>query len=229
MITIEVTRLASYATCIIACAVLAVYFLRAFLNKRLRAFLWWATGFSLLACGILATAVGAFYGFHKILGMVTFVLVAVSVTFLYYAASLHFLDRKSFFREKFTVILFVVSFVLFVLPVYFLSEEYMSRIVESQVIVLFVFAFLVLAVLFNQFVERLSKKYCCKRRGALQSLAWWMISFGSLCVALFYGSVVMVGLVLVLSVCGFVLLLYGCNGGVNMKVAFIEEDKELNK
>ncbi|KYK30681.1 MAG: hypothetical protein AYK19_17975 [Theionarchaea archaeon DG-70-1] len=229
MATTGMIQLASHAASVIACAVLAAYFLRAFLNKRLRTSLWWAAGFSLFAIGIVVMTGGVLYGFRTIFVMLAFAVVAASVAFFYYAASLHFLDRKSFFREKFTVILFVVSFVLFVLPVYFLSEEYMSRIVESQVIVLFVFAFLVLAVLFNQFVERLSKKYCCKRRGALQSLAWWMISFGSLCVALFYGSVVMVGLVLVLSVCGFVLLLYGCNGGVNMKVAFIEEDKELNK
>jgi len=227
MITIEVTRLASYATCIIACAVLAVYFLRAFLNKRLRAFLWWATGFSLLACGILATAVGAFYGFHKILGMVTFVLVAVSVTFLYYAASLLLYGRKSFFREKFTVILFVVSSVLFVLPLYFFSDRYVANIIESPTMVLFAAAFLVLAVLFSFVIKvavRPPKEYLCRRVGALQSLMW-VVAVWSLYIAFLWQSVIAVGLVFVLSLCGFVLLWNICTGG---DMVIVEDYEKVN-
>ena len=214
METIETIQLVGYVISIIVCTVLAVFFLRKFLNKRLRASLWWAAGFSSLACGILAAAVGAFYGVHTIL-VIAFVFVAASVAFLYYAASLLFLDRGSFFREKFTVILFLVSFVLFVLPVYFLFEKYVTTM-RSPTMTLFVIAFLVIAVLFNRTAAKLSEEYLCKILGALQSLAWWVAAVWSLYIASLWGSVTAAGFVFVLSSFEFVLLWYGCKGGDNM-------------
>jgi len=225
METIETIQLVGYVISIIVCTVLAVFFLRKFLNKRLRASLWWAAGFSSLACGILAAAVGAFYGVHTIL-VIAFVFVAASVAFLYYAASLLFLDRGSFFREKFTVILFLVSFVLFVLPVYFLFEKYVTTM-RSPTMTLFAVAFLVIAVLFNRTAAKLSEEYLCKILGALQSLAWWVAAVWSLYIASLWGSVTAAGFVFVLSSFEFVLLWYGCRGGDTINGEGNEEAGEV--
>ena len=214
MATIETIQLVGYAISIIVCTVLAAFFLRKFLNKRLKASLWWVLGFSLLACGIAAMAVGAFYGVH-IIFVIAFAFVAASTAFLYYAASLLFLGKESFFREKFTVILFLVSFVLFVLPVYSIFKEYVTTM-RSPTMTLFAVAFLVIAVLFNRTAAKLSEEYLCKVSGALQSLAWWVAAVWSLYIASLWGSITAAGFVFVLSSFEFVLLWYGCKGGDNM-------------
>ena len=213
---IEMIELVCYAISLIACAVLAVYFLRKVQTERTRAFLWWAVGFVLVALGTLVITGVALYGVHRILVMLAFAFAAASVAFLYYAASWRFFDETSFFRGKFAVILFVVSFVLFLLPLYYLPEEHAARIVESPAMILFVAAFLVIAVLFSRFAvsfERItrevSEKKIERRLGALQSLVW-ILPVWSLCIALFWGSATAVGLVFVLSLLGYTLLLYGC-------------------
>lgn len=220
---IGMIQLVYYVTSMLVCVVLAAYFLRKFLSNEGLISLWWATGFSLLALGILAITVIALLGLHKIHVMLAFAFVAASVAFLYYAASLPFFDEKSFFREKFAVILFVVSFVLFLLLIYLSPEEHVAEIIGSPVMALFAVAFLVLAVLFNRvavsfsqvvefFAQRIKdrdREYVIRRLGALQSLVW-IIAVWSLCSALFWGSVMAVGLVFVLSSFGFILLLYGC-------------------
>jgi len=228
METTEMTQLVFYIS-ILVCAAIAVYFLRGFLsNRRLRASLWWATGFLLFAFGILAMTVATVYGFHRILVVLTFAFVAASVTFLYYAASLLFFSRKSFFREKFAVILFAVSVFLFSLPVY-LSEEHTAEIMRSSMIALFAVAFLVIAVLFslfNQVARPLRGGHPCRTLGALQSLAWWIIAVWSLCFALFWGSIIVIGSIFGLSSFEFILLLYGCKGGDIVKIG--KEDYNLN-
>ena len=80
----DVIQLVCYATSIIVCAALTVYFLREFLNnKRLKASLWWATGFSLSAFGILFMSVTALYVLHKIFVMLAFAATTASFAFLY--------------------------------------------------------------------------------------------------------------------------------------------------
>ncbi len=216
METTEMIQLANY-TGVIVCNILAVYFLR--IVKRV--YLWWAAGFSLFGLGVLAT-IAAVLGFHIIYVIIAFVCVAAAVAFLYYAASLVFFDKKSFFRERFTVILFMITFVLFVLPVYLLPEEHTAKIVGSLAMVLFAAAFLVLAVLFHHVARRIHEINICRSLGALQCLAWWIIAVWSLSVALLWGSVMVVGLVFVLGSSAFMVLLYRCRGGGNMP----DEDEE---
>lgn len=212
------TQLVFY-TSILVCVALAVYFLQGFLsNRRLRASLWWATGFLSFAFGVLAMTVTSVYGFHRILLVLTFAFIAASVAFLYYAASTLFFYRRSFFREIFTAILFIVSFALFLIPKYLLQEGRMVEIIGSPTIVLFVVAFLVLAVVFNRVVKGMHKRYRCKRFVALQSLTLWIVGVWSLYIASFWGSIMVAGLVSALSLCGFVFIWYKCKGGVNMVV-----------
>lgn len=220
----DVIQLVMYATSILVCAALTVYFLREFLNnKRLRVPLWWATGFLLSAFGILVMSVTALYVLHKILVMLAFATTtAASFAFLYYAASTLFFCRKSFFKEIFTVILFIVSFVLFLLPEYLHQREHMVGIIRSPMMVLFVVAFLVLALVYTRVVKELHKRYSCKRVVALQSLTVWILGVWSLYIASSWGSIMAVGLVFVLSLVGFILLWYYCIGGDHMS----EEDKK---
>ncbi|KYK32110.1 MAG: hypothetical protein HXS46_08610 [Theionarchaea archaeon] len=226
---VEMVRSASFVTSTLVCAALAIYFLHAFLRKRLRASSWWATGFSLLTCGISAMTVIALYGSNRIQVVLAFVLtfVAASVAFFYYAASLHFFHKTSFFRKQFTVILFGVFLVLFLLPLYLFPEERTVALVGSSEIALFVVAFLAIAVLFTYIVRNVLKKFHCRRIVALQSLAWWIVALWSLCIVLFWESAIAIGLVFVLSLLGFLLLLYGCKGGDIVGKEDMDEEKEL--
>ncbi len=226
---VEMVRSASFLTGTLVCAALAVYFLHAFLRKRLRASSWWATGFSLLTCGISAMTVIALYGSHRIQVVLAFVLtvVAASVAFFYYAASLHFFHKTSFFRKRFTVIFFGVSLVLFLLPLYLFTEERTVALAGSSEIALFVVAFLAIVVLFTYIVRNVLKKYHCRRTVALQSLAWWIVVLWSLSIVLFWESATAIGLVFVLGLLGFLLLLYGCKGGDTTGKEDMGEEKEL--
>jgi hypothetical protein len=169
----EVMWFVCHAAGMIVSVALAVYFLREGLYKRLRASLWWALGFLLVAFSMSVMTITTVYGVHKILVMLAFSFFAASVASLYYAGSLLFFDRKSFFREKCAVMILVASFVLFVLPVYLLPESTTVNIIESPAIILCVVAILVIAVLFS-LVARLPRGHCDRKLVALQSLAWWI-------------------------------------------------------
>lgn len=224
MESIDVIQLLGYAS-VLVCFAFAGYFLRDVAKKR--ASLWWAAGFLLSACGSSILMITS-YGLNRSYLSAAFALIAAAMAFFYYAASLLFFNRKSFFREKFAVVLFLVSIVLFVLPVYVLPEEYTIDVMKSSEMALFAVAFLVITVVFNRVTIVLGQKprkwfkvHICRWLGALLFLVW-IIAFWCLYVALFLGSIIAIGLIIVLSLLLFVLLWYKCRGGDTM----IEKDED---
>lgn len=229
MESIDVIQLLGYISAL-ACFAVAGYFLHDAVKKR-RAPLWWAAGFSLSACGSLAM-MAVRYGLDRSYASGAFALFAAAMAVFYYAASLLFFNRDSFFREKFTVVLFLVSIVLLMLPMYVLPEEHTLNVMKSPAVSLFTVAFLVLAVVFHRVAVlcgRIAvgpyKAYICRWLGALLFLVW-ILAVWCLYIALFWGSIIAIGLVFALSSFGFVLLWYRCKGGEKV----IEEKKngELN-
>jgi hypothetical protein len=190
-----------------------------------RKFFWWGVGFSLYFCGILVMIINE-YGVHRIFLMLTFAFVAASVTTFYYAASLTFFEKGSFFREKFWVIFFIVSFGLLLLPLFVLSNEYITSIIQSFTIVFGAAALLVIAVVFNHVVTKCSADPSVRRSGALHPVAWWTASVWGMCIVLFWGWIPVVGVVFVLSLFEFMLLLYDCTGGDNIEEQKPEEHIE---
>jgi hypothetical protein len=227
---VEMIGLACCASSILS-AVVAGYFFREVLSERLRASLWWAAGFAVFALGMIAITGAVWYEVHRGFVLLSFALVAVSAVFFYYAGSLLFFGRKSFFREKVAVILFAVSFVLFLLFVYLPSEEHLAETIRSPAVPVTAVALVVITVVFNRvagvyyrIVWRLPTDTVCRKLGILQP-AVWILAVWCLYSALFTGSTIAAGIVFVLISCEFILFLYHCTEGE--KMAKKREENEL--
>ena len=198
----------------IVLGVLAIYFLREYMNKKLKASLAWALGFAFflltvvnlgfLTTGVIGKPQVAFGAF----------VAPLMLAFFYYGASLLFFGEGSFFREKMTIILFIVVFGLSEFLVIYLPADQIADRMKAPTMIFFVFVFSVIAILFYQVSRRLPKEDPRRGSVALVSAGWLTVTFWMGYVGFYWGeNPVLEAAVFLLGSFGFVLLFIGMTRG----------------
>jgi hypothetical protein len=215
--TIELIRIACYALNAISCFTLAVYFVREFFTKRLRPSLAWAVGFGSLGVAIIAMAMTTMEVSKSVL-TAGFLLSTLTAPSLYYGASLLFFKEGSFFREKFTVIFYLVVLIVGLTVIVITPVEYLVERLTFIVQPIYLFAYLVIGILFLQVSRRLPTNDPRRRTITLVAAAWGIISFWVAYVLFFlYKYIALEAVVFLIGSVGFLLLLYGMTTGKTSK------------
>lgn len=214
METIELVRLACYAVNIIASFLLAGYFIREFITKRLRASLAWGLGFTMLGIVLITLAFAVTTVISKPALYFGFLFSATTISLLYYGTSLLFFREGSFFREKMTVILWLAVILIgwsltYIIPADQVLER--TRLPSSVINVLIYF---VIGILFYQVSRRIPKEDPRRRTITLVAIAWFIITFWNAYIGAFVGEYVLPeAIVFLFGSFGFMLLLYGMTTG----------------
>ncbi len=215
METLEIVRLACYAANTITLLLLAGYFLREYMTKRLRASLAWGLGFLLFAIVIINLAFLVTVEMTKTSVYFGFLVTATMVALLYYGTSLLFFREGSFFREKMTAIYWLVM-VLIGWTLTYLSKPDPAELakVGRPSMVMFVIAYVIIGILFYRVSRRLPEDDPRKRTIAMVSTAWFILAIWNIYIGTLLDvyPTVEAG-VLLFGSFGFLLLLYGMTTG----------------
>lgn len=193
---------------------MGAYFFREYLIKRLKASLAWGLAFTIYALVVINLAFLATGEISETQVMFGVVLTSVMMSLFYYGASLLFFREKSFFREKFAVILFLVilavsSFIVIVFP----TEEIVA-VMRTVTVSMMSAIFFLIGVLFYRVSRRLPEKDPRRRTVTLVALAWFIVVIWLGYIAVFWGEYqIPEAFVFLLGTFGFLLLLYGMTTG----------------
>ncbi|KYK37998.1 MAG: hypothetical protein HXS46_14000 [Theionarchaea archaeon] len=211
METVELIRLGCYATNATTSFILAVYFLRDFARKRLRASLAWGLGFAFFGVAMVPMAAIATIEITKPAMAIGVVISSLEVLFLYYGASLLFFREGSFFREKFAVIYFLATIVVGELFVMYTPIEKVAERLAPGVTAIIAIVYIACAILFFQVSRRLPKDDPRRRTITLVSLGWVFIVLWAFYIAVFWlrAPASADAALFLLGSVGFVLVLYG--------------------
>lgn len=214
METIELIRLACYGINAVALFVLGGYFIREYVRKKLRPSLAWGVGFALFGIVVINLASLAAAGITKLLVMFGVVLTATTMSLLYYGAALLFFREGSFYREKMTVIIFLLfnaisSYIVYVVPVDRIAVQLRGPFVTGMALIV-----IVIGILFGRVMSRLPKEDIRRRTLAYVSIAWFILGMWLAYLALFWGEYPGIeAATFLLGSFGFLLLLYGMTTG----------------
>jgi hypothetical protein len=210
LVDTQLILLACYTLDIIALVLLAGYFIREFVAKRLRASLAWGLGFLFFIFVILNLAGLAVGEVSKSTVLFGVILSSLSLTLYYYGASLLFYGEGSFMREKMTVIIFIIIFGIASSIVYITPAAELAETLRAPFIAMAVLVTLTISVLFYQVSRRLDRADHRRRTVTLVSLAWLVVTIWLCYIGLFWGVYPLLEAgVFVLGSVGFLLLLYG--------------------
>ncbi|MBU7016050.1 MAG: hypothetical protein HXS44_00970 [Theionarchaea archaeon] len=174
--SVSIPSVISYSVAIAATLLLSAYFFREYATKRLRASLAWAIGLLLYAFGQisdLSVDISGEVAVGKPTLAVALIFVALGMTLFYYGTSLLFFSPGSFFREKISVIIFVIYTVFFFYLITVLPLEGLKGAVVMPIQLGTMFPiFLVIAILFYRVSERLSRDDPRRRTVTLVAVGW---------------------------------------------------------
>ncbi len=215
MSTIEVIRIACYAVNTVVCFSLVVYFIREYLIKKLRAYLSWAVGFLLFGFLIISLASYTTVAVvSKVQVMVAFMLAATEVSALYYGASLVFFVEESFFREKITVIFFLVMLFIGSFLTVTTEESQLVQTMGFWTVWIFMAFYVAIGTMFFWISRKVPETDTRRKAIALVAAAWYIVAFWNSYVGLAWQENVAVEAgVFLLGSFGFLLLLYGMTVG----------------
>lgn len=214
METIELVRLACYIVNMAVCFTLATYFLREYVNKRLRASLAWGLGFGLLAPVILTQVFTFAVVVSRYLLMLGLVLAAMVITFFYYGTSLLFFAEGSFFRERMAVIYFVVMLIIGEAAAYTAPAGQIVESIRLPTAILYTITYLLIGIQFSRVSRRLPKEDPRRRTTTLVSAGWLIVALWMVYQGVFWGEYAAIeSVVFLVGSFGFLLLLYGMTTG----------------
>ena len=212
-------RLVCYIINALATFVLGCYFLKEFINKRLKASLAWGIGFLMWSPVIANLAFMATVEISKVAVMGGFVITSIMVALLYYGASLLFFNEESFFREKFTVIYFLATLFVglglaYVTPA---GEGFVEKI-RGPSSAMYTLLSIVIGTLFLKVSRRLNTTDPRRKTITLVAAGWYIIGLWEAYIGLAwleYPSIE--AIIFLLGSFGFILLLYGMTTGKTTK------------
>lgn len=212
---IEFIRLACYAVNTVVCLSLVGYFIRDYMVKKLRTSLAWAVGFLMLSFLIVSLAMYTTIAeVSRAQVMFSFVLAATGVSSLYYGASLVFFGEESFFREKITVIFFLIVLFIGSFLTYTTDKSQLIPTVGFWTVWIFMAFYVAIGTMFYWVSRKVPDTDPRRRAIALVAVAWYIIAFWNSYVGLAWGENVAVeAVVFLLGSFGFLLLLYGMTVG----------------
>lgn len=186
----SIIYLATYVIATIATFILAVYFLREYFAKRLPASLAWSIGFLLYGFGQLTDILINLIGEVSVgkpaiaLGLI---IVASAMTLFYYGTSQLFFSPKSFFREKMSVIVFLLFIVFYSILLWsYPTEGFRTAVVgwtETSILIIF----LVISILFYRVSRRLTSGDPRRKIVFLVSAGWFLAAIDAFYLGVFQG------------------------------------------
>lgn len=173
----------TYAVAAIATFGLAVYFIREYFIKKLSASLAWALGLGLYGFAMvtdISTKVAGEVSVGKPAIGIGLVIFTLSLTLFYYGSSQLFFSKGSFFREKMSVVIFVLFMVLnIVLLVRIPLEGFRDLAAWATELIQAAPIFLVIAILFYRVSRRLAGDDPRRRIVSLVSAGWTLAFFNA--------------------------------------------------
>ncbi len=204
----------SYVVAIVASVILSAYFLREYYNKRLRASVSWGFGFLMFAIGQANHLYSQMFGtvvLGKTVLLVATVLVFTGMVAFYYGTSLLFFRRGSFFREKMSVVLWLILliFAIYLGLTFETAEQYVEGIADP--ISLFVFSpiFFIMGILFYRVSGRLGRDDPRRRTILSVAAGWFFAVISSVFIALLGRSLILDTFVHFTRLLAWILILYG--------------------
>ncbi len=215
MVSIETLRLVCYIVDAFATLLLAGYFLREYMAKRLRASLAWCLGFILFTILMLQLAFfTTIVELSKLQVMIAFTFAAALVSLLYYGGALLYFGKKSFFREKATVLFFFVVLLIGSVLTSITEEKDLIERVGPPTGIIYGIAYVVIGTFFLQVSGKLPKEDPRRRTLTVVGLAWYIIAGWNTYVGLFFKRFPLLEpIVFLVGSFGFLLLLYGMTTG----------------
>jgi hypothetical protein len=215
---INIIYVVSYVVAIIATLILSVYFFREYSKKRLRASLAWGIGFLLYGVTQISHLSTEIFGEITVgkLGLSAgMIAVAIGMALLYYGTSLLFFGAGSFFREKMTVIIFVIYNVYFIYAAFTYPLEGFADSVRQVFEVGFAApVFLAIGILFYRVSARLPSGDPRKQIVRLVSAGWFGSVIDTVYLGLFLGiSAVTDAAINIVHAVAWILILYGMTIG----------------
>ncbi len=210
----NILYVATYMIGAIATLILAVYFFREYLKKRLRASLAWAIAFLFYALGMSTDIAIALIGEVSVgkpgiaFGLLT---VALSLTLFYYGTAQLFFSGGSFFREKMSVVLFLALIAFYGIIFIKLPTDGFRNLVRPFTELTFLLVFLVIGFLFFRVSQRLPADDPRRQIILLVSSGWFLAAINAFYLGnyLEYSSAIIDAGSNIVHAIGWMLILYG--------------------
>lgn len=202
-----------YVVAILATAILAGYFFREYLNKKLRASLAWAVGLFLITLALFTDLIVELFGEIAVgtLGLgIALMIVVFALSLLYYGTSLLFFSPGSFFREKFSILIICILGIYFILLLMRYQAGEFREIALTWVNALAMSPILfVIGFLFYRVSRRLNSNDPRRRTILLVSAGWFFITGNSVTRQFLGGNQYLDSIIHLFVAIGWVLVLYG--------------------
>ena len=184
------------------------------MTKRLRASLAWGLGFFVLAIAILNLTFIVVTEVSRTVVIIGAIFTAGMISLLYYGASLLFFREGSFFREKMTVLYFIIVFLAQTVSALIAPPERIAEYARTPSLGLIGITYMLIAILFYQVSRRLPEDDPRRKTTVLVSVAWIIVFIANIYLALFFGEYPTIEtFALLLGTVGFILLVYGMTTG----------------